>query len=324
MIQEVKTMKATAYPGYENHLNLYQIIAHGTEEEKAAAREEQRRSISEYTLPEGMTMEDMTIPGGSGQDMTIRVYKPAGLPENAPIIMEVHGGGWVGGNLDIDNYRCITLASGTPAIVVGVDYRLTRPGGVHYPDPLMDCHAALLWIAEHAAEFGGDPKRIGIHGTSAGANLCAGLAMYVRDHGGPDIALAVLNCPALTLENTISKQQYPQFALAPEVKREAPEMLYLGEENWAGMPPIYAFPGHSTDLEGLCPHFVIVGEYDTLRDDGLKYATRLLETGVPCELMVAPRVGHGFCVMDKPLTHWVHKGICASFRRQFGMEIVEF
>ena len=316
-------MNRGAYPGYEYHLNLYQIIAHGTEEEKSAAREAQRKYISGYTMPEGLTIADRIISGGDHQDMTIRIYKPAGLPEGAPIIMEVHGGGWVGGSLDIDNYRCIALATGTPAIVVGVDYRLSVPGGVHFPQPLMDCHAALTWLEKHGAKLGGDPKRIALHGTSAGANLCAGLALYIRDHGGPELSLVALNCPVLHLENTYSKRLYPQYALAAPIKRESADAIYLGGFD-GGIPSYYAFPGYCTDLEGLPPHYIVVGEYDTLRDDGINYAVRLLQTGVPCELVVAPRVGHGFCVVDHPLTHWVHKGICGSLRREFGMEITEF
>lgn len=316
-------MSVSAYPGYEYHLNLYQILADGTEEEKAAAQAAQRNYICGYSLPKGMKMEDRLISGGDGQEMAIRIYTPANLPESAPIVMDVHGGGWVGGSLDIDNYRCIALAEGTPAIVVSVDYRLSSPNGVHYPQPLLDCYAALLWVEEHAVRLGGDPRRIALHGTSAGANLCAGLALYVRDHAGPDLSLVVLNCPVLSLDNTYSKRQYPQFALAPSTKRDAPEQIYLGKY-LGSRPPYYAMPGYCDDLEGLPPHFIIVGEYDTLRDDGLTYATRLLQTGVPCELLVAPRVGHGFCVVDHPLTHWVHRGICASLRRQFGMEITEF
>ncbi len=315
-------MKVKPYPGYEYNVNLYTIIAEGTDEEKAAAREEQRRYISQYTLPEGMSMEDITIAGGDGQDMKLRVYKPAGLPENAPILMEVHGGGWIGGNLDIDNYRCISLAAGTPCIVVGVDYRLSN-AEVHYPAPLMDCYAALLWIEAHAAELGGDPGRIALHGTSAGANLCAGLALYVRDHSGPALSLVVLNCPPLYLESTYSKQQFPQFALNTMAKRDSAEAIYLGGYD-GKLPSYYAFPGYCTDLDGLGPHFIIVGEYDTLRDDGLMYARKLLEAGVPCEILSAPRVGHGFCVVDAPLTRWVHSGICASLRREFGMDIIDF
>lgn len=316
-------MNAVAYPGYEHHLYLYQIRTHGTEEEKAAAREAQRRSIEEYTCPEGMKIEDLTIPGGDGQDMTIRVFTPAGLPANAPIVMDVHGGGFIHGSLNTDNYRCICLAVGTPALVVSVDYRLAAPNGVHFPQPLMDCYAALNWLKEHGTELGGDSNRIALHGTSAGGNLCAALALYVRDHGGPDLSLVVLNCPVLSMKSSTSKLQYSQFTLGTNVKRESVEYIYLGGLNGTD-PSYYAFPDYCQDVGGLPPHYIVVGEYDTLRDDGLRYAHRLLETGVPCELIVAPRVGHGFCVVDHPLTHWVHKGICGSLRREFGMQITEF
>ena len=318
-------MNVTAYPGYEYHLNLYDIIANGTAEEQAAAREAQRKFISEYTVPEGLTMKDITIEGGDGQPMKLRIYTPANLPEKAPILLEIHGGGWVGGSLDIDNYRCIALASGTPCIVVGVDYRLSAKGGVHFPQPMMDCYAALNWVHDHAAEFGGDPERIALHGTSAGANLCEGIALYSRDHGGPAIKLVILNCPPMGVKNTTSKQQFPQFALSGQgaKKCDTPEQIYV-QDALGQKPSYYAFPDYCDDLEGLPPHYVVVGEYDTLRDEGIEYAVRLLKTGIPCELQVAPRVGHGFCVVDHPLTRWVHSGMCASLRREFGMEVTDF
>lgn len=78
--------------------------------------------------------------------MIIRVFMPAGLPANAPIVMDVHGGGFIHGSLNTDNYRCICLAVGTPAPVVSVDDRLAAPNGVHFPRPLMDCYAALNWL----------------------------------------------------------------------------------------------------------------------------------------------------------------------------------
>lgn len=316
-------MEAVPYPGYEYHLNLYQIISHGTEEERTAAIAAQRKFISEYTKPDDLQMRDITIPGGDGQSMTLRVYTPGNLPPKAPVVLEVHGGGFVGGNLDIDNYRCIALATGTPAIVVGVDYRLSALGGVHFPQPLLDCNAALEWVHAHAEELGGDPDRIALHGTSAGGCLCAALALYARDHNGPKLSLVALNCPVLSLKNTFSKRQFPQFALSQDSKYDSAEATYLGGYDGT-QPSYYAFPAYCRDLEDLPPHYIVMGEYDTLRDDGMEYAMRLLQSGVPCELQVAPRVGHGFCVVDHPLTRWVHKGICASLRREFGMEVKEF
>lgn len=317
-------MNEKAYPGYEYHLNLYDIIAGGSEQEKARAQEEQRKYISGYTLPDGMNMRDITIPGPEGDPLRLRIYTPAGLPKQAPILLEIHGGGWIGGSLDIDNYRCIYLASHTPCIVVGVDYRLCNER-VHFPAPLMDCYAALNWIYDHSEELGGDKTRIAVHGTSAGANLTAGLALYVRDHGGPRISLSVLNCPPLTIETYPSTAQNSKFALNSGEVQSSAEYLYLGENGYnGGIPSYYAMPGYCRDLKGLPPTCIVVAEYDPLRDDGLAYACRLLQTGVPCELISAPRVGHGFCVVDHPLTRWVHNGICASLRREFGMEVRDF
>lgn len=309
--------KREVYPGYEYHLNLYQILAHGSEEEKAKAQAEQRRYISGYTLPEGMTMEDRTIPGGDCQDMTIRIYTPAGLSKHAPMLLEIHGGGWVGGNLDIDNYRCIYLAEHTPCIVVSVNYRLAGET-LHFPAPLMDCYAALNWIHDHAEEIGGDPSRIAVHGTSAGGNLSAGLALYTRDHRGPKLALTVLNCPVLSLETYDSTYQNSQFALGDGNFDTSVELAYLGEAGYDGRTPnYYAMPGYCRDLKGLSPTCIIAAEYDPLRDDAMAYAGALLKANVPCELILAPRVGHGFCVVDHPLTRWVHDGVCASLRREF-------
>lgn len=317
-------MNEAAYPGYEYHLNLYDIIANGSEEEKAKALEAQRRYISDYTLPEGMRMEDREIEGPDGDPLRLRIYTPAGLKTPAPLLLEIHGGGFVGGSLDIDNYRCIYLAQHTPCIVIGVDYRLSNEH-IHFPAPLMDCYAALNWIHDHADELGGDKDRIAVHGTSAGANLTGGLALYARDHGGPAISLSILNCPALTIEDYPSTLQNSRFSLGNDSFKDSVEYIYMRDFGFNGeLPNYYAMPGYCRRLKGLPPTYMIMAEYDPLRDDGLAYATRLLQAGVPCEVVVAPRVGHGFCVVEHPLTRWIHNGICASMRREFGMEIVDF
>lgn len=310
-------MSFEIYPGYEEHLKINETLAHGTDEEKKEAFLRQQKNLKEFTLPEGMVMEDREIPGTEpGQMLKIRIYRPKNAEPLSPVILEVHGGGWIGGNLDIDNHRCVYLAEHTPAVVVGVEYRLAGKN-VHFPAPLKDCVTALRWICEHGRENGMDPERIGLHGTSAGGNLVAGLALWVRDHGGPEISLAAINCPVLTSEHSTSFYQNMRFALGPDVSfLDQPESIYAPAD---GTPKsYYAFPGLCPDLSGLCPHFIVVAEYDQLRDEGLEYGMRLLKAGVHCEMIQAPRVGHGFCVVHHPLADWVHDGICASFRREFG------
>ncbi len=306
------------YKGYENHLTS--CLAKKESEEELKAVQAQGKELMSYTLPEDMTMEDIEIDGpDEGQKITLRIYRPSGLAEKAPVVLEIHGGGWVGGNLEIDNYRCIELAKRTPCVVIGVAYRLSSKE-VCYPKPLMDCYTALNYIADHADELGVDVGKIAVHGTSAGANLAAGLALYVRDFGGPAISLTVLNCPVLSMEyvHDTAFQQLKDYRMRAEKPDENVDYIYLGGYT-EDTPPIYAFPGYCKDLTGLGPHMVVIGEYDTLRGDGMRYVKSLLEAGVPCEAILAPRVGHGFCTVKQPLTEWVHEGIAMSLRREFDM-----
>lgn len=304
------------YPGYEDHVKMNIQ----TDEGGKVSMAELQAQIKAYKLGEGTTMKDIEIPGTEpGTTLKLRVITPANVPKPSPVVLDIHGGGFVSGNVDIDNYRNISIAEATPCIVVSVEYRLaTRE--LPFPAQLMDCHTAYIWLTEHAAEIGGDPARIAVHGTSAGGSLSAGLALYLRDHGEQQPLLTVLVNPELGPGNTASALQMGYLGAKTDYAH-SPLAIYA---NISGEPlSYYAAPMLCPDLSGLGPHMVITAEYDPLRDAGLKYAMRLLEEQVPCEIYSAPRVTHGFCVMDRPLTHWVHRGIAGSLRREFGMEITE-
>ncbi len=309
-------MNINPFPGYENHLLSYLV---GDNEELQKRRAAQGKALISYELPEGMKMEDRVIKGGDGQDLNIRIYIPAGLPENAPMVLDIHGGAFVAGNLDIDNSRCIALATRIPAVVVGVEYRLCV-GGIHFPAPLMDCHAAYVWMQENAASFGADGTKIGIHGSSSGGNLSEGLSLYIRDHNEQAPKLTVLNCATYTpaIEETMSYQQLYQLRMGPDNKALNAEATYLGGYDGT-QPSYYAFPALAPDLGGLNPHFIIAGEYDTLRDSAVDYAQRLLRYAVPTEIFVAGRLGHCFSCAPHPYTDLTHDLIAYSFKREFGL-----
>ena len=126
-----------------------------------------------------------------------------------------------------------------------------------------------------------------------------------------------MNCPVMSRATKKSVYQNSKYALGGGGDRNV-FYSYMGDLD-GKMAPYYALPSNCEDLSGFPPACVIVAEYDPLRDDGIDFARKLLNDGVPTELTLAPRVGHGFCVVDHPLTRWVHDGICASFRREFGM-----
>ena len=310
-------MNIHPFPGYENHLLSY---LRQDSEQLQKRRAAQGQDLLAYTLPEGMSMEDRSIPGGDGQALNIRIYRPANLPPNAPMVMDVHGGAFVSGNLDIDNARCIALAVRIPAVVVSVEYRLCGSTGIHFPAPLMDCWAAYHWMRNHAGELGADKTKIGLHGSSSGGNLCAGLALYLRDHNEPAPALTVLNCATYSpaIQETMSYQQLFQLRMGPDCKALGAEAAYLGGYDGT-QPSYYAFPALAPDLGGLGAHLIIAGEYDTLRDSALQYAQRLLANAVPTELFLAGRVGHCFSCVPHPYTDLTHDWIAACFQREFGL-----
>ena len=312
-------MKLYPRKGYAKHLEIIHTMGHADEAGRAAAFAEQQALLRSATVPEDIIIETKTIAGpDEGQELELRILRTADLPENAPIIMDIHGGGWVGGVTMIDDFRNALLVKYVPCIVVSVEYRLAPKNP--FPAALMDCYTAYCWIHDHAEELGGDPNRMGLHGTSAGANLVAGLSLYIRDNGGPEIKLAAMvNPPYSFNEKTPSFYQMTYYPLAGECDyQHTAETLYLG--NLKGQAPsYYAFPANAPTLLGFPKSLIIVSEYDQLRDDGINFAQRLYAEGVPCELTVAPRVGHGFMVVNDPMTHQFAQRMADSFRNEFDL-----
>lgn len=310
-------MKLNIHPDYKVLENMEMAKPAGTGPQVDRGFEEIRKILTNFKKPEGLIMYDSVVPGADGApDIPVRIYKKEGVT-HAPVVMNVHGGGFVAGDLNNDNNRAAYLAMNVPCIVVSVQYRLS-PASI-FPDALMDCFTVWNWIYKNAEEFGGDKDKMGLFGTSAGGNLCAGLAFYIRDKGGPRIALNALNVPAVGIGPTLSAEQM-RFG-APVLSGDnlsSAFKVYLGGFDGT-RPSYYAVPNFSFDFSGLPPTLVIVGEYDPLRDDGLYYVQQLLKDAVPCELYMMPRVGHGFDMVNAPMTKWIRDGLCASFRREFGM-----
>ncbi len=252
-----------------------------------------------------------------GTERKIRIFTPPNAPEHSPIVICLHGGGWRAGNLELDTFRCVELARRIPAIAITVDYRLVD-SEIHYPIPLMDCYHAFCWIQEHAEELGGDPERIALTGNSAGANLAEGLSLYCRDHHGPRSVFTALVCPPLSVDftKTIGYHQWYDYKVGKTTPQLFAEPAYLGGYN-GYMATYYAFPMNCQDLTGLEPHRVVVAEYDALRDDGLRYANRLLEHGVQCEIYCAARVGHCYNRFPHPYSDLLHDMMAAAFQREF-------
>ena len=276
------------------HIPLLPTVQDFSTREKIQAIREMRSE----TMPvppdrDDIQMTDRTIPGHPGDpDVVVRVYSPKAQNDAPrPAILEIHGGGFILGNIAMMDPWCQMIAASVDAVVVSVEYRLAPehpfPAGVH------DCYAALAWMADHAAELEIDPTRIAIAGQSAGGGIAAGTALFARDEGGPSVCFQLLEIPEI--DDRLDTPSMMAFQDTPFWNRPnavASWQHYLGPKH-QGEPSIYAAPARAEDLKGLPPAYVSTMEFDPLRDEGLRYAMRMLEAGVSVELHNYAGTFHG-------------------------------
>jgi acetyl esterase len=230
-----------------------------------------------------MGIEDHTVP--ADPDVAVRIYRPN---QAQGAIVWLHGGGFVMGDLDTEHPWAARLASGSGAVVLSVDYR--RAPEDRFPAALDDAYAALTWAAEHAADLGIDPERIAVGGHSAGAGLAAAVALRSRDQQGPPVRFQLLNQPELDdRQETWSARNFTDTPWMNRDKLAATWQHYLGVQPATA----YAAPARADDLSGLPSAYVATAELDPLRDEGITYALRLLQAGVPVELHQWPGTFHG-------------------------------
>jgi acetyl esterase len=221
-------------------------------------------------------IEDRLIPGPAGE-IPIRIYTPEGRGP-FPVLVFLHTGGWMVGNLDCQDPLCRRITNRTGCIVVSVDYRLAPENP--FPAAVEDSFEATQWAASHAAEFGGDPYRLAIVGDSAGANMAAVVALLARDRGGTKLAFQLLMFPATDFRlNTPTMEE-----LGEGYNVTKDQMIWIRNNylpNSADWTNPLASPLLAPDLSGLPPALIIYAEYDPLRDDAEAFAASLKEAGVP-------------------------------------------
>ena len=213
-----------------------------------------------------------------------RVYEPEG--SNATIVW-FHGGGWVICDLDSHDAMCRILANAAECTVIAVDYRLAPEH--QFPVPLEDAWDALNWVAE---QYRSAPLVLG--GDSAGGNLTAVCALRARDRGGPKIAVQVLVYPVTDYDMT--RESYVVHG-GEDMLLGKNEMVWFFDHyvpRPADRDNPEVSPLRAADLSNLPAAIVVTDEYDPLRDEGLAYAQRLREAGVPVTRYHLDDMIHGF------------------------------
>lgn len=233
------------------------------------------------------SVEDVSVPAACGM-IGMRIFRPTPEAQKGTIVY-LHGGGWVIGTLDGFTPVCRELAAASGLTVASVDYRLAPEH--RFPGPVEDAYAALAWAARNL------PGPFVVMGDSAGGNLAAAVALKARDEGGPEIALQVLVYPVTDAD--FSRPSYAElgggnYQLMTDTMRWFWDH-YAPEEAQRRDP--LAAPLHAPDLAGLPPAIVVIAGCDPLRDEGLAYAERLREAGVPVAVDMHDDMIHGFFTM---------------------------
>ncbi|BFT60766.1 alpha/beta hydrolase fold domain-containing protein [Pseudomonas moorei] len=234
--------------------------------------------------PAGLYVVDFELSG-----VPVRSYQPPVSPPTggAPCILYLHGGGWVVGDLDSHDFICAELASTLGVLVIAVDYRLAP----EHPFPAAFDDCLNVWRALRTGPFQLDPQRTLVAGDSAGGNLAAALCLALRDVGEPVPAAQVLIYPGLGGDQGLaSRSECIDAPLLSSSDVDCYHALYLrGTRN----PGAYAMPLLATDFHRLPPTFIAVAQFDPLRDDGVRYAERLMAAGVATTLYYGEGLVHG-------------------------------
>ena len=232
------------------------------------------------------------IPGPAGV-IPARHYRPPNGGAPAPMVVYIHGGGWVlGGGLDSSDSACRLICRDAGVHVLAVDYRLAPEHRA--PAAVDDAYAAYRWAREHAVALGADPRRVAVGGDSAGGNLAAVVTRLARDAGDPLPALQWLIYPVTELRGaTRSRSLFSSGFLLTKHDLDWFEDCYLNGSGLDAGDPVVS-PLRVGDLSGLSPALVVTAGFDVLRDEGDRYATRLREAGVAVDHRRMSSMIHGF------------------------------
>ncbi len=232
--------------------------------------------------------EERWVPA-RGRRVLCRMHRPSNA-KTLPLLIWLHGGGWVFGTIDTHDKLVREYAAGAGVACVSIDYALAPE--TPFPGALLECAAVVRAIVADAAGWGIDPDRVLIGGDSAGGNLAWALALFLRDTGGP--ALRGLLTPYPVAEGACDSASFSEFAEGfglTRVGMMAYWDAYMRDEVDRLNPIASPLRG---DLRGLPPALVQLAELDVLRDEGVALAEKAIHAGVDVTLEQFPGVLHGF------------------------------
>ena len=251
-------------------------------------------SVLKPDLPDIVTGEIHVESAFGAKPIRVLTYRPVRSDDPLPVIVHIHGGGFVMGApemKDVENRLC---ASALQCAIYSVDHRLA-PEAPH-PAPVEDIYSVFVWLHANASQLGLDPGRIGIKGESGGGGFAAAAALYARDQQGPKFAFQHLIYPMIDDRTAVRKDLHPhvgEFVWTQEHNYFGWHSLLGREPGSAGVSP-YAAASRAADVSNLPPTYISVGGLDLFLEENMTYADRLSRAGVPVEFHMYPRAYHGF------------------------------
>jgi acetyl esterase/lipase len=238
----------------------------------------------------------ITVPADVG-DVQVRLVRPAGAEGTLPVILYMHGGGWVLGNAGTHDRLVRELACGAGAALAFVEY--DRSPEAHYPVAIEQGYATARWIAREGAAHGLDAKRMAIAGDSVGGGMTAAITLMAQERG--DVRFVHQSMYYPVTDAAMDTGSYAQFAEGYFLTAKAMAWFwdcYCPDLRRRSEPFASPLRAGDEELAGLPPALLIVDEADVLRDEGEAYAARLRAAGVPITTVRYDGITHDFMMLN--------------------------
>ncbi|MFG2429086.1 alpha/beta hydrolase [Streptomyces sp. NPDC048590] len=261
-----------------------------------------RKAVDDVQSGEGVPLpaveeEWITVQGGPTGTVRTRIVRPAGITGPLPVVLYIHGAGWVFGNAHTHDRLVRELAVGTGAAVVFPEYDLSPEA--RYPVAIEQNYTVARWITTEGHQKNLDGQRLAVAGDSVGGNMSAALTLMAKERGDVRIAHQVLFYPVT--DASFGTESYEQFAEGYFLRRDAMRWFwdqYTTDETERAQPTASPLRASLDQLTGLPPALVITAEADVLRDEGEAYAARLRAAGVPVTALRVQGVIHDFVMLN--------------------------
>lgn len=242
--------------------------------------------------------EWLALPYDGGRRIRVRILRPADSGEDLPVVLYLHGLGWMLTDAYAHRRLLADLVLGADAAVVVPEYDL--PEDARHPGAVERAHTIARWLVRHGEEWRLDGTRLAVVGASAGAHQAAALTLVARERGGPDFRHQVLVCPVT--DAAMDTASYRQFATGYFLSRATMSAYwrrYAPDPEIRTQATVSPLRATGDRLRGLPPALVLTAEADVLRDEGEAYAAGLRAADVPVVSVRYHGTIHGFVLFDR-------------------------